>query len=169
MAQLPGEPHQALSHARAAEHAAARAGLLLREAKAQLVRAELSAAALDPTSARSAAAQAAGLAPFGRQAVDHPVHRCHALCSRTGRGCRTRMRTGAWPACGRSPGRPRPRPVLPPGSETGLNDVSSTLSAARRAAARGPEVGQRPVTPSRACRSRSAWPLCRAYSPIRWT
>jgi len=58
MAQLPGEPPQALSHARTAERAAAQVGLLLREAKAQLVRAELSAAALDPTSARSAAAQA---------------------------------------------------------------------------------------------------------------
>ena len=58
MAQLPGEPPQALSHARTAERAAAQVGLLLREAKAQMVRAELSAAALDPTSARSAAAQA---------------------------------------------------------------------------------------------------------------
>ena len=58
MAQLAGEPHHAMSDARSAERAAARAGLLLREAKAQLVRAELAAADQDPAAARSAAAQA---------------------------------------------------------------------------------------------------------------
>jgi hypothetical protein len=28
--------------------------------------------------------------------------------------------------------------------------------------------GQEPVAPSMRCRSRSAWPLCRAYSSIMW-
>lgn len=58
MAQLPDEPVLALAQARTAEREAARAGLLLRAAKAQLIRAELFAARQDPVGAQVAAGQA---------------------------------------------------------------------------------------------------------------
>ncbi|HEY7145748.1 MAG TPA: BTAD domain-containing putative transcriptional regulator [Streptosporangiaceae bacterium] len=77
LAQLPGEPGEALTLARSAEREAARSGLVLRAAQAQQVRAELLLAGRDQAGAQAAAAQAW---PALRRSGAKPwIMRCAAL------------------------------------------------------------------------------------------